>query len=215
MRKHRAASGTPRRTYWKETAGSLVFAEIDYGTGAQGPRRALVRVPDERDGMFISSLCESGLHAPTLDIDFHVQVTNARFGRPIVCFGREVAKAAHVRLLEAFRDSGLSAPSWSRAAIGRVATGPAAAAKPEIECRVPMRVLPSSTAGHFHLYIDAELPQPAHAALLAALHGAGIIGGDFHAMSERDGMSLLIKPGSTKRDLAPRQPAATRWESSY
>ncbi len=78
-----------------------------------------------------------------------------------------------------------------------------------------VRALPSSTEGHFHLYIDAEMRPDAHAAPLACLGDAGIIGADFLAMAERNGVSLLIRPGLTKTDLALRAVSAPRWESGY
>lgn len=214
MRKRCGASALPRRTHWKETAGSLIFTEIDYGTGAHSPSRALARVEDGSEGQFISSLCEDGMHAPALDCDFPVAVRGARHGRTVLEIRHDVPRAAYLKLLAVLRDLGLVAPSWARATIGRVGAGEGPA-RPEIEFKVPVRALPSSTQGHFHLYVDAEIAPAAHMTLLAAFRDAGLIGADFHAMAERNGMTLLIKPGLTKRDLAPRTPRASGWESCY
>jgi len=213
MRKIRSFRELPRRTFWRETAGSLIFVEIDYG-GGQGPSRRLERTEREEDGQFVGSLCASGMHAPALDIDLPVTLANVSSGRPTVTFRREVPKRACLRLLAALRDAGILAPSWARAAFGRWSVGKPAVMVPEFEVKAPVRLLASSTEGHFHLYFDTELTAAAHDELLDAFEEAGIIGADFRAMAKRNGTTLLIKPGLTKRDLRPVAPAR-QWESAY
>lgn len=214
MRKKRTSRELPRRTHWKEAVDSLIFVEIDHGSGTQSPSRRLGKTEHESEGQFIGSLCESGMHAPALDVDLPVSAAEAGSGRTIVTFHREVPKDACLRLLVALRDAGIVAPSWARATLGRLSVGQAKVLVPEFEIKAPVRVLSSSTEGHFHVYFDAEISAACHDDLLDAFEEAGIIGGDFRAMAKRVGMTLLIKPGLTKRDLRPA-PRARQWESAY
>ncbi|HTK04931.1 MAG TPA: hypothetical protein VL500_05065 [Candidatus Eisenbacteria bacterium] len=204
----------PRRTHWKESIGSLIFVEIDYGDG-RNPSRRLEKTANEDEGQFVGSLCENGLYAPALDVDLPVSASETGLGRTNVTFHREVPKDSCLRLLLALRDASLIAPSWARSAYGRLSIRPADVLVPSFEIKVPTRVLPSSTEGHFHVYFDAELSKANHDAVLDAFAEAGIIGGDFHAMAKRIGTTLLIKPGLTKRDLRPVAARARQWESAY
>ena len=47
--------------------------------------------------------------------------------------------------------------------------------KPVIDIDVPIRVVPSSTPGHSHLYVDVEMTWEEYAALLKALEVAGLV----------------------------------------
>ena len=209
----RARQALPRRTFWKETIDSLIFVEIDYGTGRTGPSRRLMRT-DETDGQFVGSLCENGAHAPALDVDLPIEASTAPSGRTNLTFRTEVPKDACLRLLIALRDASLIAPSWARANYGRLSTRQANFLVPSFEVKVPMRALPSSTDGHFHLYFDAEVTAAAHETLLDAFEGAGLIGGDFRALAKRNGTTLLVKPGLRKRDLRAMAPER-RWENDF
>jgi len=214
MRKKRTLRDVPRRTHWKESVGSLGFVEIDYGDGKH-PSRRLEKVADENDGQFIGSLCETGLHAPAIDVDLPVSTAQTGSGRTVITFHREVPKIACLRLLVALRDAGLIAPSWARSTHGRLSVGMAQILVPSFEIKVPTRVLASSTEGHFHVYLDAEISAVSHDTLLDALEETGVIGSDFRAMAKRNGTTLLIKPGLTKRDLRPVARRSPQWESAY
>lgn len=47
--------------------------------------------------------------------------------------------------------------------------------RPVLDIDFPVKVIPSSTEGHFHLYMDIEMPWPKYKKLLEALSEAGII----------------------------------------
>lgn len=66
---------------------------------------------------------------------------------------------------------------------------------------VPARIVPSSTAGHFHFYIDHEMEWLVYKQLLTALYRAGVIGEDFYGMSVEWKVSFLLMPGLTKENL--------------
>lgn len=51
----------------------------------------------------------------------------------------------------------------------------AATHKPLLDIDMPVTLIPSTTPGHFHLFIDHEMPWPKYAALLEALRDAGIV----------------------------------------
>lgn len=46
---------------------------------------------------------------------------------------------------------------------------------PVIDCDYPIQAIPSSTAGHYHLYIDKELSWSQYKALLDGMLAAGLI----------------------------------------
>lgn len=46
---------------------------------------------------------------------------------------------------------------------------------PVIDCDYPIQAVPSSTTGHYHLYIDKELSWVQYKSLLDGLYGAGLI----------------------------------------
>lgn len=62
------------------------------------------------------------------------------------------------------------------------------------------RLVPSSTPGHFHLYLDgmAPLTWPQYDKLLAALTEAGIISEGYYNHSQDRQMTCLRRPGVTK-----------------
>lgn len=46
---------------------------------------------------------------------------------------------------------------------------------PAIDIDVPIAVIPSSTPGHFHLYIDKRMTWPLYKGMLQALADAGVV----------------------------------------
>jgi hypothetical protein len=76
--------------------------------------------------------------------------------------------------------------------------------KVAIDLDMPAALVPSSTEGHYHLYIDHEMPWEAYENLLAAFEIAGILEpGYVHAAMDRGYTSLRTpwtrKPGEVKR----------------
>lgn len=66
---------------------------------------------------------------------------------------------------------------------------------PVIDLDIPARLVPSSTEGHSHLYIDVDLTWYAYRRLLRALCEAGIIEQGYLNASEDRGMTMVRKPG--------------------
>jgi hypothetical protein len=60
-------------------------------------------------------------------------------------------------------------------------------------------LIPSSTFGHFHLYLDGlELEWPAYVKLLAALRDAGVIQEGYFRLQTERGATFLRPPGVVK-----------------
>lgn len=75
-----------------------------------------------------------------------------------------------------------------------------------LDLDVPAYLVPSSTPGHSHLYIDVRIPQSKYMALLLALADAGVIEKGYQLASETRGATALrlpwIKKDETKRKAA-------------
>lgn len=63
-----------------------------------------------------------------------------------------------------------------------------------IDLDVPARLVPSSTPGHSHLYVDVPMTWDAYLAVLKALADAGVIETGYYAASERRGYTCLRLP---------------------
>lgn len=76
--------------------------------------------------------------------------------------------------------------------------GPGGFHYPVIDLDFPARLEPSTTPGHFHLYLDRAMTWPQYRKLLRALHQARIIEKGFCALSIKRGASFVRKPGHKK-----------------
>jgi hypothetical protein len=63
-----------------------------------------------------------------------------------------------------------------------------------LDIDLPAKLLPSSTEGHFHLFIDKEIPKGPYFDLLRALHAAGIIEDGYLGASEQRGFTSVRLP---------------------
>lgn len=76
--------------------------------------------------------------------------------------------------------------------------------RPALDIDVPVRVIPSSTGDHWHLYFPTvELDAEQYWKLLDALVEAGIVGYGFAYHSKRRGASWLRLPGVKKEKSFP------------
>ncbi|MFY1688195.1 hypothetical protein [Plantactinospora sp. WMMB782] len=66
--------------------------------------------------------------------------------------------------------------------------------KPVIDLDLPARLVPSSTEGHFHLYIDQAVPWEAYVKLLEALADAGLVEPGYVRSSIARGFSAVRPP---------------------
>lgn len=72
--------------------------------------------------------------------------------------------------------------------------------KPILDLDIPIRLEPSSTPGHHHLYIDVDVSWPRYAAMLTGLYLAGVIEMGFWVWSLRRKGTFVRKPGIKKTD---------------
>jgi len=190
----------PKRTFWIVD----IYASKDYDGDY---RREQV---NETAGYLISSLCENGRHAPALDFDFPVSIREEPYGFDNqLDFFRPVPIDKLYGLYEVFAAGGFISPR-DPDSIGRQSfpLSDFHHKKPYHFCPVliaPFRLLPSSTAGHFHLYIDRETEWPQYAELLQRLTGAGLIEENYYRPCVRRKQSFLLKPGVTKDDIRAMQ----------
>ena len=72
---------------------------------------------------------------------------------------------------------------------------------PVLDIDVPASLVPSSTEGHFHLYLDVPLTWYEYSDLLYALSKAGILEPGYVEASVNKGGSFVRKPGVTKKEV--------------
>lgn len=74
---------------------------------------------------------------------------------------------------------------------------------PVLDLDFPARLVPSTTEGHFHLYLDKPLDWRTYEKLLRALGDAGILEPGYVAASIRRKQTFVRKPGTIKGPDAP------------
>lgn len=77
-----------------------------------------------------------------------------------------------------------------------------------IDLDVPAWLVPSSTEGHSHLYVDAKIPTATYFTLLDCLADAGVIQRGYANSSKHRGGTALRLPWIKKSDSAPAIPTA-------
>lgn len=180
-----------RRTFWvSERLGAVV--EIGYGNFETRAREHRHQVKEEREAHFVASRTENGLHAPALDVDMPVEAERLEGGVTRLRFPDLALRPWRwKRLLRSMSSLGLLDPGTSVAL-----TSP-----PLLELAVPVRVVPSSSSGHFHVYLDVQMPWRDYRRLCRRLMKAGVIGRNFLNLTEQWGMSMLFRPGLTKERI--------------
>lgn len=71
--------------------------------------------------------------------------------------------------------------------------------RPVLDIDFPAALIPSSTAGHFHLYLDKQLSTSQYMKLLDALAEAGIIEQGYASVSEARGYTSARLPWIKKK----------------
>jgi hypothetical protein len=74
---------------------------------------------------------------------------------------------------------------------------------PVLDIDLPCRLEPSTTPGHFHLYIDKAMKWPDYERLLTVLAEVGIIEPGYADASIRRRQTFVRKPGVVKPQSAP------------
>lgn len=71
-----------------------------------------------------------------------------------------------------------------------------------VDIDFPAKLIPSSTEGHFHLYIDHEIPADVYWELLEAMAKAGLVEEKYVEASKAQGRTTLRLPWVRKDDVA-------------
>lgn len=75
--------------------------------------------------------------------------------------------------------------------------------RPVLDIDVPAQLIPSSTPGHFHLYLDVEVEHEAYMGLLDALATVGILEPGYVSASKERGYTAVRLPWVKKVDPLP------------
>lgn len=206
----RVAPAELKRTWW-----NCRVVEDDY----DGDYEVRERCPEER-AILVASLTENGLHAPTLDFDFPVEARTLEFGHTrLVMEAGPVRERPWRKLLGLMAGLGLLKRGFEHDH-GRHGD-PSSPDALAFDLSVPATVLPSSTHGHSHVYLGAEMPWSDYLKLCKALAKVGLLEKGYVRAAKRRKMTMLFKPGLTKAQLAAdgRMPGALvtrkRGESSW
>lgn len=81
--------------------------------------------------------------------------------------------------------------------------GPEGAHYPVLDIDYPATLVPSTTPGHFHLYLDQAVPWWKYKIVLRALAFAGLIEPGYDRASRRRGFTA-VRPPHVKKDPAVR-----------
>jgi hypothetical protein len=193
---------TIARTYWRDPSLPKWIGVPVHTAKEKEERLAderLEMVADERHAHFVSSLCENGQHAPAIDCDFPVTSVRLSFGWTRVTLhmsapqryhlhGRRLEPDAWDPIFDLLADLGWVKHELCTATVQDVT----------LVFGVPTRVLPSSSAGCFHLYIDACMPWGRYSDLLGLFFVAGVMGGHSYPWAKERGQTMLLRPGLSK-----------------
>lgn len=70
--------------------------------------------------------------------------------------------------------------------------------RPVIDLDIPCRLIPSSTPGHYHLYIDHPVPQDKYLAMIQAMADAGVVQ-PFYAEAAKLRGATFVRPEWVKK----------------
>jgi hypothetical protein len=182
----------PQRTLWRDPSLARWI-----GSTPASPRAIAARNADERlelvhdigEAHLVSSLATDGRHWPAWDCDYEVTVNRGENHLSLVTFDTTSEEGAWDALHDFLFDLG-----WVAAALPK-------GDKPALYFVVPVRVLASSSPGHFHLYIDAGCSWGQYRELLELCRVAGVILGSVVPLSIQRGQTFLLRPGLTKAAL--------------
>lgn len=77
---------------------------------------------------------------------------------------------------------------------------------PVLDIDFPAELIPSSSPGHFHLYLHRKMTWEKYVKLLDALHEAGIIDYEYHRMSIKRKSTMVLLPGIDRRKATEELP---------
>jgi len=184
-------ANTVGRTFYTTPTGFLLDgyeAENNY-----------LRVSEEQ-AILVGSLCDDGLHAPILDIDFSAEVvrlTNRRYAA--IYFHKIIPFDRFLSFLEVLYGVGLVSGDFRKMAEWIIQ--PDGGLTSILEVEFPIQLIPSTTSRHYHLYLDRKISWEQYVMVLEVAQGADIINRGFYEMSIKNRQSMVLLPGKDRGEL--------------
>lgn len=180
-----------KRTFWNQVNAPLLYAastrkDVPIGSPSGMSLARLVRVTSEQ-AQLVSSLTEAELHAPVLDIDFPASLVSQAPITTLHVWGPTSTPGRLRQLGSALVACGFADEAVVKAWMARQADPPNVI----LPFTAPVRLVPSRSPGHHHLYIDQQTSWSRYRQLLCALAKAGVIAEDFLQLSLSNRASYL------------------------
>jgi len=200
------------RTYWRQVNLPLVYLastrkEVKPGSASGMIAPSIENCP-KKLAQLVASLTRKGRHAPVLDIDFPATLTQISGAARILIESPMPDPGQIANLRDCLVDCGFVAPLERSLGVQMIKLDDDRLAT-LFAFNVGIRLLPSSTAGHYHLYIDHETTWDKFQRLLSAMYAAGFLGFDYYQMCTQSKMSFVRKPGVTKNQTTGVAPSAS------
>ncbi|HTK59570.1 MAG TPA: hypothetical protein VL283_00020 [Candidatus Baltobacteraceae bacterium] len=173
------------------------------------------------DGPLVASLChgawepskdserlpQGDRHAPIFDLDYPAALASGPHG-PTLVLKKPASVRAYRNVAGLMEAAGLAMPGCGTATDGDARRYPGIAGyrSPDDHLLIeavfrltcPATLVPSSTEGHFHLYLETETGWQPYLQLMRAMADAGLLEAGWVDMNERRKMAMLRKPHCKK-----------------
>lgn len=141
-------------------------------------------------------------HFPLLDLDFPVEVRSTVHGDRLLLYNSSIDEEVWCEFQRLAAQLGIGAPVLGKQSVERL--DPYRSSQVAEVCFLDMRcdywLKPSSTPGHFHLYIRKELSWPQYKKMLALLGNANVLEKLYVEYALRHKATLLVRPGISKEN---------------
>ncbi|KKR09437.1 MAG: hypothetical protein UT43_C0009G0009 [Parcubacteria group bacterium GW2011_GWC1_39_29] len=189
-------ANTVGRTFYTTPTGFL--------SDGHEAENSYLRVSEEQ-AILVGSLCDDGLHAPILDIDFSAEVvrlTNRRYAA--IYFHKIIPFDKFLSFLEVLYRVGLVSGDFRKMAEWIIQ--PDSGLTSILEVEFPIQLIPSTTPRHYHLYLDRKISWEQYMLVLKSAYETGIINRGFYEMSIKNGQSMVLLPGKDRAEttIGPR-----------
>ena len=189
-------ANTVGRTFYTTPTGFL--------SDGHEAENSYLRVSEEQ-AILVGSLCDDGLHAPILDIDFSAEVVrlvNRKYAA--VYLHKAILFRKFLIFLEVLCRVGLVSSDFRKMAEWIIQ--PDGGLTSILEVEFPIQLIPSTTPRHYHLYLDRKISWEQYMLVLKSAYETGIINRGFYEMSIKNGQSMVLLPGKdrVKTTIGPR-----------
>lgn len=173
----------------------LFFEDIDRGqTPGLYPENPRHQVTDPAEANLVSSIADGmppWMHMPVIDIDHPCDLVHGP-GRSTLTIARMARLDRYTSLLGTLRECGIggypdAAPAQEGDQVVIV-----------LGLDVPCRLLPSTTEGHFHLYIGKAIPWYEFECLLRVMVHCGLVEDGYYQAARRRCATFVRMPGVSK-----------------